>query len=210
MPSAGATGALGGGMRPSDSPNVRRALASLAPWIAFGLLLAATVVLLRLQGRTWWCECGGSSLWSGDIWSSHNSQHLFDAYSFSHLQHGILLYGLLAWLCPRVSPAWRLFLAACVEVAWEVSENTQFMIDRYRESTISLGYNGDSIANSFGDVVSFVFGFAVARRLGFWPSVAALVVVEAAMVVLYRDSLLLNTLMLIHPIEAVKDWQTPA
>ena len=180
------------------------------PWIATIALIAATVLILRWQGRIWWCKCGQLFLWSGDIWSTHNSQHLVDPYSFSHMQHGVLFFGLLWWLCPRLCIGWRFILATRIEALGEVSKNTQFMIDRYRSATISLDYFGDSIGNSMGDILSFAAGFWIARRVGLWPSVAILAVTEIVMIIIYRDSLSLNILMLIYPIEAVKQWQTPS
>lgn len=57
------------------------------------------------KARIDWCACGQSNLWAGDIWSAHNSQHLFDPYTFSHVLHGMLFFGLLTLnvlmlLCP--------------------------------------------------------------------------------------------------------------
>lgn len=179
------------------------------PWFATIALVALAIMELRHQGRLWWCQCGQTFLWSGDIWSSHNSQHLVDPYSFAHVEHGILFYGLLVFLCPSLPIGWRFFIATSIEVLWEVSENTEFMINRYRSATISLDYFGDSVGNSLGDILSFAVGFGLARILKFWPSLALLLITEAALVLAYRDSLFLNILMLIYPIESVKQWQMP-
>src|SRR5947209_7050197 len=103
---------------------------------------------LRRQGRRWWCACGQPNLWSGDAWGPHNSQHLFDPYSLTHVQHGLIFCGLLAWAWPRMSLAWRLFVAVLVEASWEVVENSQFVIERYRSATAAQGYQGDTVANS--------------------------------------------------------------
>jgi hypothetical protein len=176
-------------------------------WLAMAALLVLHVAALRLEGHRWWCKCGQWNLWSGDTHSFHNSQHLFDAYSFSHVSHGVLLCGLCAWLLPSAGWSWRLVAATAIEVAWEIAENTQFVIDRYRAATISLDYYGDSVANSLGDVLSCVFGFLIARYLGLWRSILLLVVLEAALLFWIRDNLLLNVVMLIHPIDAIKAWQ---
>src|SRR5262245_43593717 len=85
------------------------------PWIALTTLMVLTAIQLQMQGRQWWCACGQPFLWSCDIWSRHNSQHLFDPYSFTHVLHGMVFCGVLAWLCSRVPPAWRLFLATVAE-----------------------------------------------------------------------------------------------
>lgn len=180
---------------------------SFWPWLAIVAVLAVTVVVLRGHGRLWWCSCGGLQLWSSDAWSAHNSQHLFDPYSFTHLLHGILFFGILAKGLPRLSMSWRLALAVFIEVAWELFENSEFVIERYRSATASLGYQGDTIANSLGDILSCALGFVAARRLGFWGSLTVVVVTELVLLLCIKDNLLLNVVMLVHPIEAVKTWQ---
>jgi hypothetical protein len=177
------------------------------PWIATAAVMATAVYRLRGQGRLWWCSCGQLFLWSGDVRSSHNSQHLFDAYSFTHVLHGVVFYGLLAWIAPRLSPAWRLWLAVSVEALWEVVENSEVVIRRYRAATIALGYQGDSIANSLGDILSCGLGFALARRLGWRGSLMVFTVTELVLLVWIKDCLVLNVIMLIRPIEGIKAWQ---
>jgi hypothetical protein len=162
---------------------------------------------LHRMGRRLWCACGSWSPWSWDIWSAHNSQHVIDPYTFTHVLHGTLYYGLL-WLVFRGrAPALRTLLAVAVEAAWEVGENTRRVIEAYRESTISLNYDGDSIVNSVADVAAFVVGYLLAMSLPTLISVAGFVAVEAVLLLTIRDSLLLNVLMLVHPIEAVRTWQ---
>jgi hypothetical protein len=177
------------------------------PWGAMAALLAGTIYQLRSQGRLWWCACGQMSLWSGNTWSRHNSQHLFDPYSFTHMLHGMALCGILVWLCPRVSSAWRLWVAVFIEAVWEVVENTDAVIQRYRAVTASLDYLGDTVANSLGDILSFGIGVAIARYLGFWRSLALFLVTELVLVIWIRDSLLLNILMLLSPVDAIRAWQ---
>jgi hypothetical protein len=177
------------------------------PALACGALLVLHPIVLRFEGRRWWCACGRPFLWASDVHSRHCSQHLADPYSFSHIEHGILFYGLFTWLWPRMSVGWRFFLCLVIEVAWEIAENTNWVIDRYRAATVSLDYFGDSIGNSIGDVLSCVLGFYLARRIGLWSSIAVVVVTELVMLVCIRDNLLLNIVMLLHPIDAVKQWQ---
>jgi hypothetical protein len=171
------------------------------------MLLAAMVFQLHAQGRVWWCACGQLYPWAGDIWSSHNSQHWFDPYSFTHILHGVLFCGLLAWLLPRAPLGWRLTLAVALEASWEVLENSPLIIHRYREATIGLGYEGDSIANSMADILCCALGFALARRLGLRWSAVLFVVTELLLLFWVRDNLTLNVLMLTFPIQAVKAWQ---
>jgi hypothetical protein len=185
----------------------RRWPKALWPWLVTVAFIAAAVFRLQSTGRLWWCACGQFYLWAGDVCSPHNSQHLFDPYSLTHVLHGIVLCGLLAWACPRLAPGWQMCLAICIETLWEVVENTDVVIERYRALTMALDYRGDTIANSLGDILSCVVGIVLARRLGAWGSLAVFLVIELALLVWIRDSLLLNVVMLICPIDAIKAWQ---
>ena len=179
--------------------------------VTLALILLAAGIWQRIGGRPWWCACGQPFLWSGNIHSAHNSQHLFDPYSFTHMLHGVVFFWLLALCVPRLPVSWRLFGAVAIEAAWELLENSNMVIQRYRSATISLGYEGDSIANSLGDVVSCSLGFFLAFRLGLWGSLALFTATELVRWFCWiRDSLILSTLMLIHPIEALKNWQQGA
>lgn len=177
-------------------------------WSVLAAIFLVHTTVLRLEGHRWWCKCGGWNPWSGDVRSLHNSQHLFDPYSFSHVSHGLLFCGLCAWLLPAVVPGWRFVAAIAVEAVWEMVENTSFVIDRYRAATISLDYYGDSVANSWGDVLSCAVGFVVARYLGLWRSVALFLTIEIVMLFWIRDNLLLNIVMLLYPIDALRAWQS--
>lgn len=179
--------------------------------VRFGLaclaLVALATIVLRSEGRPWWCSCGRLTPWSGDVQSRHNSQHLFDPYSFTHVLHGIGLCGLFWLVARRVPLRWRFWLAMLVETLWEVVENSQAVIDRYRAATIALGYEGDSVANSLGDILSCGLGFVLAWRIGWRASVIVFLVTEAILLVWIRDDLLLNVIMLIYPSETIKAWQ---
>jgi Protein of unknown function (DUF2585) len=189
-------------------PSVPHRCRSLLPWLALAAVTAAAVLALRVEGRRWWCACGRPFLWSGDTQGAHNSQHLFDPYSFTHVLHGLALCGLLAWAGRRLAPAWRLVVAVGLEAVWEVAENSPFVIQRYRTATLAVGYEGDTVANSLGDIVCCAAGFALARRLGLRASVAVFLVTEAVLLAWIRDDLLLSVVMLVYPVEAIKAWQT--
>jgi hypothetical protein len=120
------------------------------PGLVVGFVLIGTTFELRLQGRRWWCACGRPNLWSGNVWSEHNSQHFLDPYSFTHVLHGFLWCWLFLWLLTRLPTAWQLCVGIIVESLWEIVENTNYVIERYRDVTAAVGYEGDSIANSLG------------------------------------------------------------
>ena len=177
------------------------------PYYAFAVLVAAAIVILRLQGRVWWCQAGDYAPWSWDVWSTHNSQHIIDAYTFTHILHGVVEFWLISLLLPRLSLAWRFFIAVFVESTWEVVENTSYVIQRYREATMSLDYFGDSVINSVADIFCCALGFWIAWKLRFWKSLALFVLTEVVLILTIRDSLIINVIMLLWPIEAIKQWQ---
>ncbi len=179
----------------------------ILPWFAIVVVLLGAAYQLRSQGRLWWCSCDYLLLWSGDPWSSDNSQHLLDPYSFTHVLHGFVLCGLLALSTLRLMEVGQLWLAISIEAVWEVVENSQFVIERYREETAAFGYQGDTIVNSLADILLCGIGFVLAYRLGFRRTTALFIVTEVALAVWIRDNLSLNVLMLIYPIEAVREWQ---
>jgi hypothetical protein len=178
-------------------------------WPALTIVAAfvATALLLRVEGRLWLCACGSIKLWSSQVCSANNSQHFLDPYSFTHLLHGFLFFWLIAWLLGRISGGWQLALAVAVEACWEVFENSNFIIDRYRSETAALGYTGDTVVNSFGDILCCLVGFTIARRLGLRRSLVVFAVLEVVLIFWIRDSLLLEILMLVFPIEAIKALQ---
>ena len=178
-------------------------------WPLLAMLAAAmtAAILLHLEGRLWICACGSIRLWSGQVGSANNSQHFLDPYSLTHVLHGFLFFWLIFWLARRLSSGWQMALAVIVEACWEVFENTNFIIDRYRTATAALGYNGDTVVNSFGDIFCCLIGFLIARRLGLRRSLVVFAVLEVVLIIWIKDSLLLEILTLIIPIDAVRAWQ---
>jgi len=175
--------------------------------LAFAAIFPATAVLLRAEGRLWICACGKLLAWSGGICSANNSQHFLDPYSFTHLLHGVLFFWLIYWLAPKWRLTTQLLLATAFEAAWEVFENTNFIIERYRTATAALGYNGDTVVNSLGDILCCIAGFLIAQRLGLRRSLLLFAAFELILIVWIHDSLLLEILMLISPIKIIKAWQ---
>jgi hypothetical protein len=179
----------------------------LWPLLSIVALFGAAAAVLRLEGRLWICSCGNVLVWVGQACSSNTSQHLFDPYSFTHVLHGFLFFWLIAWIVPRLQASRQLILAVAVEAAWEILENTNFVIERYRTATAAIGYNGDTIVNSLGDMVCCILGFMIAQRLGFRRSLIAFLALELVLILWIRDSLLLEILMLLVPMDVIKTWQ---
>lgn len=179
----------------------------LWPWLSLVPLFVATAVLLRLEGRFWICSCGQVFIWVGQACNSNTSQHFLDPYSFTHVLHGFLFFWLIAWLLPRLTSNWQLTLAVAIEAAWEVLENTNFIIERYRTATAAVGYTGDTVVNSLGDILCCTVGFMIARRLGLRRSLIAFLAVELVLILWIRDSLLLEILMLVVPVDLIRTWQ---
>ncbi|HEY7805797.1 MAG TPA: DUF2585 domain-containing protein [Croceibacterium sp.] len=190
-------------------PNSRAAFATFA-------ITVATAAIELAMGRLPICKCGTVKLWHGVVQSAENSQQLTDWYSLSHFVHGLIMY-FVAWLLWK---KWKLFggrparfalpIAAFVEAAWEVTENTPLIIDRYRAVTVSFGYTGDSVLNSMGDIGCMIIGFLVASRLPWWASLALGIGFELLTLYVIRDNLTLNVIMLFWPIEAIRQWQAGA
>ena len=159
------------------------------------------------MGRRFWGISGTPGFWSGDIWSSHNSQYFADPYTFTHITHGVLFYAILSVLGKTLPTSTRLLVAVGLESAWEVIENTDPVISRYRAETISLNYYGDSIVNSMGDIAGCIFGFMLASRLPRRVTIIGSVALEVVLLFWTRDNLSLNILMLIRPTRAIRMWQ---
>jgi len=181
--------------------------------IATIIVLVAVLAILFAMGRPPICACGTVKLWHGVVQSSENSQHITDWYSPSHLIHGLIFY-FFAWV---LWTRWKLFggrparyalpIAVAFETFWEILENTPMIIDRYREVTVSWGYAGDSIVNSMSDIGWMMIGFVLASRMPVWVSVVLTIALELFTLLMIRDNLTLNILMLVWPVDAVVQWQ---
>lgn len=159
------------------------------------------------MGRTPICRCGYVKLWHGVVASAQNSQHIADWYSFSHVIHGFIFYGML-WLVAKKKPlGWRLTAAVAIEAAWEIVENSPAIINRYRSVTMAYDYYGDSILNSVSDIGFMMLGFLIARRLPVGATIAVAIIMELFTLAMIRDNLTLNVIMLVWPVEAIRHWQ---
>jgi hypothetical protein len=195
-------GCAGGTSRakPASMTRTRMTMLALA-------LVTAAALLLLAMGRPPICTCGMIELWVNQGDSPKTSQMLADWYSPSHVIHGFLFYAFL-WLVARRQPVERHFLIALLaEIAWEILENTDWAINRYREATIAIGYTGDSILNTLSDIGMMALGFWLARKLPVWVTVIAAISLELAALIAVRDNLTLNVWMFLFPTEAVRNWQ---
>ena len=192
---------------PRQTPAVPR-LSLPAALLASLAIVAVAAGVLYAMGQIPMCKCGTIKLWHGGRGDSEMSQHLTDWYSYSHVLHGIIFYWLLSIVAKgRLSVAARLVIAMGLEAGWEIFENTPFIINRYRAQTMSRDYFGDSIVNSVGDMLAILVGFLLAARLPAWVTVALLIATEVILLILIKDNLTLNVIMLIHPVEWIKQWQ---
>lgn len=182
-------------------PDKRGALYLLA-------LFATIAATLAAFGRNLWCKVGDLTPWSWETSSAHNSQHLLDPYSFTHFEHGIVFFALLYLVLRNKPLRWRLLAAITIAGAWELLENSSWIIDRYRENTVDAGYYGDSILNSIADMGWCALGFVFTSKVRWWIALPVMIVFEVALALTIRDNLLLNVLMLIHPFESILQWQT--
>ncbi len=179
--------------------------ARVAALIAF--VMAAAALTLHAMGRVWICTCGRVRLWAGGVRTPDNSQQLADWYSFSHMIHGMIFYAVLHFALPRLAVRWRLLIAVIVECGWELLENSPIIIDRYRAATIAIGYAGDSILNSMSDVAMMALGFGIAAKLPWRWTLGLALAMELVTLVLIRDNLTLNVIMLAWPVDAIRTWQ---
>jgi hypothetical protein len=174
---------------------VSLALIGLAAWV------------LSWMGRTPVCPCP-FKLWVGRG-QPEQSQHFLDWYSYTHVLHGVVFYLLLTVILRgHLSVAARLVIATLIECGWEIFETTPFIINRYRTATISHDYYGDTIINSVGDILSMIVGFLIAARLPVWVTIFLFFAAEVLLFVVLRDNLLLNIIMLIYPMEWIRQLQT--
>ncbi len=237
-----------------DSPRTRHTAGLIGAWVGSFLVVVIVVIAMRFEGRVWRCACESPfTLWKGDVWSSHCSQHPLDPYSFTHFSHGLIFCVALGWaakMLGRWSPGatawrprqavsgatsaahglsktpsrgtgevggafifpvhWQFFTAVVLASAWEVAENSPWVIERYRSVTMSLDYLGDSVVNAVADVVCCAVGFWASRKMGVRLTLALLVAIEIGLLLTTRDNLTLNVIMLISPVESIKAWQMGA
>jgi hypothetical protein len=179
--------------------------------IAAALAIVCVTALLEISmGRTLTYRNGPIRPWVSEVHSDQNSQQISDFYTFSHIIHGAVFYGMTHLAMGPASIGLRAAVALAIEATWESYENTDTVINRYRSATIALGYYGDSVLNSMCDILACMLGFVLASRLRWWWTLSWIVAMEVIVAILIRDNLTLNIIMLIWPVEAIKRWQSGA
>ncbi len=176
-------------------------------WLFIAGIVFGTIAIEWWMGRLPFGPDGRFGWFEGDIWSAAQSQRVADPYSVTHIVHGFLFYGLLCLVARQQPITVRLVAALALEAIWEILENSPIIIDRYRAVTIAQGYVGDSILNSVADIVMAGIGFLMAWRLRVAVSLALVVLAEVLMLLVYRDNLTLNIVMLVWPLDAIREWQ---
>lgn len=178
--------------------------------VALALVVAVAAVqavVLHTMGQPWVCTCGVVRVWTGVVLGPENSQQLTDWYTFSHILHGMIFYGLTRVTMPRIPPLGALAIALGIEVGWELLENSPMVIERYRAQALAQGYSGDSVLNSVSDTMAMTVGFLAARAMPVRATIAIGLAFEIFTAVMIRDNLTLNVIQLIHPVEAIAAWQ---
>lgn len=176
--------------------------------LLFIAIVSLTFSIELSMGRSLLGPDGHFGWWESDIWSNENSQRVADAYTFSHIAHGLIFYWILSIVAKKIPKKYRFVLAVLLEAGWEILENSPLIINRYRETTIATGYVGDSILNSISDIFFAGFGFLFAMKMPTWVSVSLLIFMEVGCLLWVRDNLTLNVLMLVYPSDSIKVWQS--
>jgi len=191
-------------------------LAGASPWIyAAGaiFLVSLQVMILHGFGQPLIAASGRILFWVSNPRSADTSQQLTDWYSFSHVIHGFVFFGLLRLIAPQLPLSARLLMAMAVEISWEAAENSPAVIQHYRKQALAAGYVGDSILNSVSDTLMMGCGFLLASRLRLRTIIALALGMELFTAWAIRDNLSLNVFNLLVPSEwavsrAIHDWQS--
>jgi len=183
--------------------------------LAAAALVGLQVAVLHHLGQPAIAASGRILLWVNDPLSPDTSQQLADWYSFSHIIHGFIFFGLLRLIAPRLPLGARLLVAMGIEIGWEFIENSPAVIQHYRQQALAAGYGGDSILNSVSDTVMMSTGFFLASRLSARIIVALALGLEIFTACMIHDNLTLNVINLVAPpgwapIRAIHAWQAGA
>jgi hypothetical protein len=163
---------------------------------------------LFFMGQPLLSASGAIHLFENSVLSPEMSQQISDWYTYSHVIHGFLFYLLLWFFFPKLHPAVRLLLALGIEIAWEITENTQWLIHHYREQALAVGYSGDSVLNSVCDSLAMMIGYLIAWRVPIVLTVVLGLALELFVAYSIHDNLTLNILGFIHHFDFINRWQS--
>jgi len=176
--------------------------------IVVGMFLIQSIAL-KLMGQ----PClppSGLVFWYGDTEGPGNSQHIADWYTFTHILHGFLFYfityGLRLWI-PEVTVNYGYLIALATASTWEIVENTPCVINRYRQTAVAAGYNGDSVINSFCDSIACTLGFWISHFSPWWIILILAIAEEVLLAIIIRDNLIINMIQIVFSFKCISDWQ---
>lgn len=181
------------------------------PLIWYSLLSLLLVGLMGAMelwlGRNLACPCG-IKLWHSVISNYGNSQHLFDWYSMVHVLHGLAYYWLVTLFDRKnkLSIIQKFVIAVFLSCAFEVIENTKWIIAAYRSHYSTFHYTGDSVVNSIGDVISVSIGFWVTTKAKLWMSITFFCVDVILIVYALNTVITSNTIIILDKIQHMKFW----
>lgn len=197
-------------LRAEAGRNGRSGVIGRLPYVAALLGAIVIAVTLRAWGQPLVSASGQVRLWVNSVWSSENSQQIADWYTLSHVIHGMLIGLFVRAAGRRVAFPPALGLAILTGVGWEVGEHTTWVLERFRGETIYQGYRGDTVLNAVCDYLFMLGGFAFAARAPARTSLLLILGLEVTSALAVRDSLILTTIRVVHPVPAITAWQDAA
>lgn len=171
---------------------------------------AAIGVTLRAWGQPLVSASGQVQFWVNSVWSGENSQQIADWYTLSHVIHGMLVALAGGALGAGIGFPLALGVAIATGVGWEIGEHTTWVLERFRGQTIYQGYRGDTVLNAVCDYLFMLGGFAFAARARVRTSLLLILGLEITSALVARDSLILTTIRVVHPVPAITAWQDAA
>merc|ERR1712215_565275 len=172
--------------------------------VSYCVLGLPSSVTMGWHNGVWW------PLYTPHWYAPKVSQYMFDPYSFTHVLHGVIFQRAFGCLFSSIQSGF--LKCMCLELGWEIIENSPLVMRRFRENSGTSGqYKGDSVQNILGDLLSCAAGYAlgtVFQQTGvWWASLVWVAVSEVGCTLYMRDSLALTIFALTVRSEALMSWQ---